>query len=201
MKFVYLLPLLFLCASTEVIVLEEGSLEQQTLSKDGFILYYEKTQPPEWVELIEQTEFIAEIFFFEMNCSKYDCTKSEFVTTLPCLVYSVDNSIWENIDIKSDLYSFTYENFVKNCFLNRKKCKDHELQTLINFENESENTIQETIDELTNRIAELEATFYDYHKKLEEEFNKKRLEIRGSLEKTEDMINVLKDILLSVNSQ
>lgn len=195
-----LLTLILISASSEVIVLEEGSLEQQTLSKDGFILYYEKIQPVEWTELIDQTKFIPDIYFFEMNCTKYDCTQSEFVKEMPTLVYSVDNSIWDHVDLKSDIYSFAYETFVKNCFLNRKKCKDHELETLKQFENESVDTLEYTIDDLTNRIAELEATFSDYYKKLEEEFNKKRLEIRGDLEKTEDIIDVLKDILSSVNS-
>ena len=186
--------------SSEVIVLNEGSLEQQTLSKDGFILYYEKQQPNEWTKLIEQTQEIPDLYFFEMNCTKFDCTQSEFVSQLPTMVYSVDNMIWENIDIQSDLYTFTYETFIKNCFLNRKKCKDHELETLKEFENESADTVRDTIDELTNRIAELEAAFSDYYKKMEEDFNKKRLEIRADLENTEDMIAVLKDILSSIDS-
>lgn len=191
---------MLLSVSAEVVVLEEGSLEQQTLSKDGFILYYEKTQPQEWTNLIDETTFIPDLYFFEMNCTKYDCTQSEFVDTLPTLVYSVDNSIWDHVDLKSDLYTFTYKNFIKNCFLNRIKCKDHELETLNQFENESADTLSNTIDDLTNRIADLEATFSDYHRKIEQEFNQKRLEIRADLEKTEDMIDVLKDILSSINS-
>ena len=35
---------------------------------------------------------------------------------------------------------------------------------------------------------------------MEEDFNKKRLEIRADLENTEDMIAVLKDILSSIDS-
>lgn len=187
-------------ANAEKIILKEGSLERQTLSKDGFILFYEDMPPPEWTNIIKQSENIKDLYFFEMNCTKYDCSQNEFVNSYPTLVYSVDNSIWENIDIKSDLYTFTFETFEKSCFINRKKCKDHELETLNNFENESQETLQNTLDELNNRVAELESIFQNYIQQIQEDFNKKRLEIRKDLEITEDMIGILKDILSSINS-
>lgn len=191
----FIIFLLLLSVSGEVVVLKEGSLEQQTLSKDGFILYYEKKQPDAWLDLIQSSQDVTNITFFEMNCTKYECSQSEFVKELPSLVYSVENSIWEPVPLDDALYDFTYKTFVKSCFLNRIKCKDHELDVIQKFDNESIETIQNAAGELTSRIAELEATFADYYKQLEREFHKKRLEIRSDLEKTEDMINVLNDMV------
>ena len=63
------------------------------------------------------------------------------------------------------------------------------------FEGEQPETIKNAIDDLKNRIVEFEATFEDYYQKLQDEFNKKRINIRDSILKTEEIIKVLNDLL------
>lgn len=182
--------LLFGLVNSEHVILKEGSIEQQTFGKDGLILFY-YDYPDYWDNLVNNTQ--QNLTFFELNCKKYDvCT--EWSDTFPHLVYSVDNSIWEPVETEN-LELFIFETFEKRCVYNIPKCKKHELETLKAFEDQSVEVIQGAIDDLRNKVAEFEATFEDYYKKLQEEFNKKRSEIRDQLEKAEDSIKVLNDLL------
>jgi len=186
----WLIFLLFGLATSEHVILKEGSLEKQTLGQDGLILFYYE-YPDYWKQLIINTE--QNLTFFEIDCKRYDICR-EWSDTFPHLVYSVDNSVWK--PVKDDnLELFIFETFEKRCVYNRPKCNKHELETLKAFEEQPVQVIQNAIYDLQNKIAEFEATFEDYYKQLQEEFNRKRSEIRDQLEKAEDSIKVLNDLL------
>lgn len=187
----YWLFLLFLSANAEHIILKEGSLEKQTLGKDGLILFHYE-YPDYWHDLVNNTK--QNLTFFEVNCAVYDIC-SEWSDTLPHLVYSVDNSMWEPVET-DNLEMFLFEHYEKRCVYNRPKCKEHELNTLNLFEEESKEVLEEAIDDLRITITDFEATFADYYRQLQEEFNKKRSEIRDQLEKAEDSIKVLEDLMV-----
>ena len=186
------LLLLFVVANSEHIILKEGSIEKQTLGKDGLLLFH-YDYPDYWHELVNNTQ--QNLTFFEINCEVYDVC-SEWSDTFPHLVYSVDNSMWEPVET-DNLQLFIFEQFEKRCAYNRPKCKQHELETLEMFEEESKEVIQGAIDDLRTKIADFEATFADYYRQLQEEFNAKRSEIRDQLERAEESIHVLEDLSMS----
>lgn len=191
MLLIYLL-LLTLTHAHEPIVLGEGSLDQQTLGKDGLLLLY-KEYPDEWTSIIDYAEYIPDMHFFEVNCNNFYEFCLTHTTTFPTILYSVENSIWERVE--EDLEQFVFDTFERRCVYNREKCNDDELKTLEEFEGEQPETIKKAIDDLKNRIVEFEATFEDYYQKLQDEFNKKRIDIRDSILKTEEIIKVLNDLL------
>lgn len=176
----------------EPIVLEEGSLDQQTLGKDGLLLLY-KEYPDEWTSIMEYAEDIEDLYFFEVNCNNFHEFCLTHTKTFPTILYSVENSIWEKVE--DDLQQFTFDTFERRCVYNREKCNEDQLNTLEEFEQESPETINNAIDDLRGRIVEFEATFEDYYQKLQDEFNKKRIDIRDSILKTEEIINLLNDLL------
>jgi len=184
------LILLFSIVNAEHIVLKEGSIEKQTLGKDGLILFH-YDYPDWWMPLIQNTS--QNLTFFELDCNVYDVCE-EWSDTFPHLVYSVDNSMWESVNT-DDLSDFLFEHFEKRCVYNRPKCKEHEIETLQRFETQNSTVIKQTVDKLRNNIAEFEATFADYYRQLQDEFNQKRTEIRDQLEKTEESIAVLEDLI------
>lgn len=189
--------LIIYCVNAEVVKLKEGSLEHQTLAKDGFILFY-KTKPEIWDEMIAVSEKLVNVTFFEMDCEKYECSENELVNGYPSIVYSVDNQFWEPLDLSSNIYDFIFNTFVKDCIINRDKCKPHELSTLLEFEDEAADIIINAKNDLQNRVAQLESSFEDYYKNLEKEYHKKRAEIRDDLEKVEDMIHILNELIIKV---
>jgi hypothetical protein len=191
MKIFLLLLCLTLTHAHTPIVLEEGSLDKQTLGKDGMILLYE-TYPDEWDKIVDFAQDISDVYFFEVNCNLFEDWCANY--TLPSLLYSVENSKWEPVALDEDIYDFVFDTFEKRCVLNRVKCNEDELKTIAEFEHESPDTISSAVDELRGRIAEFEATFEDYYQKLQDEFNSKRVEIRDSIEKTEEVINILNDL-------
>ena len=193
-KMTFLLLLLVsmpLIGQSEHIVLGEGSLEQQTMGKDGIILFHYE-YPDYWSPLIKNTT--VNLTFFELDCNLYEDFCKEYSTTFPHLMYSVDNSLWQPIT-EENLNLFLFENFERRCAYNILKCKDHELETLHSFEQQPNEVIEQAIDKLRSKVVEFEATFADYYRQIEEEFNKKRMKIRQQLEKTEESIKVLQDIL------
>lgn len=178
----------------EPIVLDEGSLDQQTLGKDGLLLLY-KTYPDEWTSIIDSSEDIENINFFEVNCNYFHDFCSKHTDTFPTILYSVENSIWEKINIDENLEDFVFHTFERRCVYNRDKCNEDELKAIEEFEGETPETINAAIDELRTRIVEFEATFEEYYQKIQDEFNKKRINIRDSILKTEEIIKVLDDLL------
>lgn len=194
---VFFYLLIIYCVNAEVVKLKEGSLEHQTLGKDGFILFY-KTKPDIWDEMIAVSEKLVNVTFFEMDCEKYECSENELVNGYPSIVYSVDNQFWEPFDLSENTYDFIFNTFVKDCTINRDKCKPHELSTLLEFEDETSDNIINAKNDLQNRVAQLESSFEEYYKNLEKEYHKKRAEIRDDLEKVEDMIHILNKLIIKL---
>ncbi len=184
-----LLLLLLVNIHAERVMLKEGSIEKQTYGKDGLILFH-YDYPDYWNSIIEDTRL--NITFFEVNCNLYDVCQ-QWSDTIPHLVYSVDNSIWKAVKT-DDIEDFIFRTFEKRCVFNRIKCKEHELRTIEMFEEEPVEVIEEAIDDLRANVVEIEATFADYYKQIQEEFEKKRVDVRKQLEQVEESINILQDL-------
>ena len=186
----YFIFLLLISASAEHIILKEGSINEQTYGKDGLMLFH-YDYPDYWQRIIQNTK--QNITFFEVNCQLFDVC-NVWSDTFPHLVYSVDNKMWKPVD-SDNLEVFIFETFEKRCVYNRLKCKEHELDTLLLFDEESPEVIQLAIDDLRNKVSEIEATFADYYQKIQNEFEKKRIEMRDKLEQAEDSIKILEDLI------
>ena len=192
--------ILFNMVNADIKMLESGSFDEQTYGKNGIVLLYDDASEEQLMYFLTVAEKFKDddkIHFWHLNCNLAEdfCAGRDEFHTLPVMLYSFRNELWEGQEC-DDYKEHAFETFFRtkveeNCLTVPSLCTEAMNQTLEIYGESNHTVLKKAYLEEKDNGDDVEKEWNEISQKIQNDFMQKRLQFQNKLRMSDERVKIL----------